>query len=90
MTKEQLDFIVAMIAGQKTATVHLSLMFAEQAGVSKDLVAESFRQTAGLLGQDVMNREIIVTVLNQIANGINTSTTEHQKNIEEMVKNVLH
>lgn len=37
-----------------------------------------------------MNREIIVTVLNQIANGINTSTTEHQKNIEEMIKNVLH
>lgn len=62
MTKEQLDFIVAMIAGQQTATVHLSLMFAEQAGVSKDLVAESFRQTAELLGQDVMNREIIVTV----------------------------
>ncbi|HEG4372762.1 hypothetical protein [Klebsiella oxytoca] len=90
MTKEQLDLIVAMLAGHQTATVHLSLLFAEQAGISKGLVADSFRRTAELLEQDVMNRDTIVTVLNQIAKGIDTSTTEQQKNIEEIIKNVLH
>ncbi|EMO9461670.1 hypothetical protein ACRZER_003325 [Raoultella ornithinolytica] len=90
MTKDQLEHIIAMFNAQQAATVHLSLLFAEQAGISKGLVADSFRQMAEALQENVNNRETVALVLNQIATGIDSPATEHQKSIEEMIKNVLH
>ncbi|WP_332829750.1 hypothetical protein [Escherichia coli] len=35
MTKEQLELIAALLAGQQVAIVHLSMKLAEQAGLDK-------------------------------------------------------
>lgn len=90
MTKEQIELIVAMLSGQQAATVHLAMLFAKQAGISKDDIAASFRNTGELLGQDVKNRETIITVLNHIAKGIETASPEHEKSVEEQIKSFLH
>lgn len=90
MTKEQLELIAALIAGQQAAIVHLSMKVAQHAGINKEDMAESYRKTAELLDDKVQNKKIIMMVLNQIAQGIDTSSPEHQKHVEEQIKNLLH
>lgn len=90
MTKEQLELIVALFAGQQAATAHLSMIVAKKHGIEKEDMAESFRKTAELLGDNIPNKKIIALVLNQIAYGISTSSPESQKVIEEQIKNLLH
>ncbi|MFW7226158.1 MULTISPECIES: hypothetical protein [unclassified Serratia (in: enterobacteria)] len=90
MTKEQLELIVALFAAQQAATVHLSMLVAQNNGIEKENMADSFRKTAELLGDHVPNKEIISLVLNQIAYGISTSAVESQKVIEKQIKELLH
>ncbi|WP_332829483.1 hypothetical protein [Escherichia coli] len=51
MTKEQLELIAALLAGQQVAIVHLSMKLAEQAGLDKTELADSFRKTANHLDE---------------------------------------
>lgn len=90
MTKEQVELIAALLAGQQAAIVHLSMKLAERAGLDKSELADSFRKTANLLEEQTRNREIIAMVLNQVAAGIDTSRPEHQKDMEQQIKNLLH
>lgn len=90
MTKEQLELIVALFAAQQAATVHLSMVVAQQNGIEKETMASSFLKTAERLGDHVPNKEIISLVLNQIAHGISTSAFESQKIIEDQIKDLLH
>lgn len=90
MTKEQLEIIVSLLAGQQAAIVHLSVKFAEHASLDKADLAESFRRTAELLQQETRNIEIIKMVLNQIASGINTSNPESKQDVAEQIKSLLH
>lgn len=90
MTKEQLNLIAALLAGQQAAIVHLSMKLAERSGLDKKDLAESFRRTAILLEEQTRNREIIAMVLNQVAAGIDTSGPENQKDVEDQIKHLLH
>ena len=90
MTKEQLELIAALLAGQNAAIVHLSMKLAEHAGLDKSDLADSFRKTGELLAEQTRNKKIIAMVLNQIAAGIDTSRPESQKEMEEQIKNLLH
>ncbi|EMW4538901.1 hypothetical protein AAE374_000622 [Salmonella enterica] len=90
MTKEQLELIAALLAGQQAAIVHLSMKLAERANLDKGELAESFRKTAQLLEDATRNKEIIAMVLNQIAAGIDTSKSESQKDVTEQIKSLLH
>lgn len=90
MTKEQLELIVALLAGHQAATVHLSLLVAKKHGIDTNEMAESFRRTAELLGDHIQNKKIIALVLNQIASGISTSTPESQRDFEDKIKDLLH
>ncbi|EJM8065604.1 hypothetical protein NO550_004721 [Escherichia coli] len=90
MTKEQLELIAALLAGQQVAIAHLSIKLAEQAGLDKTELADSFRKTANHLDERMRNKKIIALTLNQIADGIDTSRAEGQKDIEEKIKSLLH
>lgn len=90
MTKEQLNMIVALITAQQIATTHLSLLVAEQAGIPKENIADSFSKTAELLAPDFKNREIVIQVLQTIAAGINSSEGAELSRVEEQIRNLLH
>lgn len=90
MTKEQLEIIVAMLAGQSAAIVHLSMKVAEISNLDKTEFADSYRKTANLLAETTRNREIIAMVLNQIANGIDTAKAESAQDISEDIRTLLH
>ncbi|AXC64877.1 TPA: hypothetical protein ACGAD2_005228 [Salmonella enterica subsp. enterica serovar Newport] len=90
MTKEQMETIVAMLAGQQAAIIHLSILFAQHAGTDKESLADSFRENARLLGAQTRNKEVISLVLNQIASGISASTPETHESIKNQIKNLLH
>ncbi|ECL8477711.1 hypothetical protein FTZ03_11840 [Salmonella enterica] len=90
MTKEQLEIIVAMLAGQSAAIVHLSMKVAEIANLDKNEFADSYRKTANLLAETTRNREIIAMALNQIANGMDTAKAESAQDIAEDIRTLLH
>ncbi|HAX5209017.1 TPA: hypothetical protein JZG45_003867 [Escherichia coli] len=90
MTREQLELITALLAGQTAAIVHLSVKFAEHADLNKSELADSFCKTADLLEEQTNNRKIIAMVLNQIASGIENTQPEGRKDIEEQIKKLLH
>ncbi|EKH2093661.1 hypothetical protein O4K05_002244 [Salmonella enterica] len=90
MTKEQLELITALFAGQQAAIVHLAVKLADRNGIDKSEIAESFRNTANLLEEQTSHRDIISMVLNQIANGIETSKPESRGDMEEQIKKLLN
>lgn len=90
MTKEQLEIIVAMLAGQSAAIVHLSLKVAEISALDKKEFADSYRKTANLLADTVRNREVVALALNQIANGMDTAEPEMANTISDDIRSMLH
>ncbi|AOP43719.1 hypothetical protein [Edwardsiella piscicida] len=90
MTKEQLEIIIAMLAGQSAAIVHLSSKVAEISGLDKKEFADSYRGTANLLAKTTRNREIIAMTLNQIANGMDSSQPAGPKDISDDIRDMLH
>lgn len=89
MTKEQLEMLVAMYAGQNAAIVHLAMLFSELSNIDKEVVAGSFKATANLLGDDIKNKEIIAMVLNQVVRGIETSGKSGDEQMEQ-IRKLLH
>ena len=90
MTKEQLNMIVALLTAQQIATTHLSLLIAEQSGIPKEGIAESFRKTAERLAPNFKNRDIISKALQAIAEGIDSSTPADPAQVEEQIRSLLH
>lgn len=90
MTKEQLEVIIAMLAGQTAAIVHLSLKVAEISNKDKKEFADSYRRTANLLAETTRNREIIAMTLNQIANGMDSSQPAGPRDISDDISDMLH
>lgn len=90
MTKEQLEIIIAMLAGQTAAIVHLSLKVAEISNADKKEFADSYRKTANLLAETTRNREIIAMTLNQIANGMDSSHPAGPRDISDEIRDMLH
>ena len=90
VTKEQLEIIIAMMAGQTAAIVHLSLKVAEISNLDKKEFADSYRKTANLLAETTRNREIIAMTLNQIANGMDSSKPVGPRDISDEIRDMLH
>ncbi|MBU9866805.1 hypothetical protein [Rahnella aceris] len=85
-----METIVALMAGQSAAIVHLALKVAEQTGIDKGELADSFRKSAGLLDKSIRNVESISAALCQIAMGIELSQTESQQVIADEIKKMMH
>lgn len=90
MTKEQLEIIVAMLAGQSAAIVHLSMKVAKIGGLDKNELADSYRKTANLLPEGARNREVIALALNQIAKGMKTAQPGSTKDVTDDIRQMLH
>lgn len=90
VTKEQLEIIIAMLAGQTAAIVHLSLKVAEISNADKKEFADSYRKTANLLAETTRNREIIAMTLNQIANAMDSSQPAGPRDISDEIRDMLH
>jgi hypothetical protein len=90
LTKEQLEMIVALLAGHSAAIVHLSLKVAEIGELDKKKFADSYRKTASLLDDAIRNRDVIAMTLNQIANGMDSAQPETPDDIAASIRKLLH
>lgn len=90
MTRQEREFMVGMFAGQTIATIHLSVLLAQNTGMSQEIMADSFRRIATSMIHEDRYRETISTYLEHIARGIEKFSTENEDYMEEIIKNVLH
>lgn len=88
MTDKQLQTIIALLSGTQFAIVHLSNVIAHKQGISPEEIAKSFEQTVERIPPNAANRELIQTVLRQIASGIRGSSAGPE--YEAILSRLLH
>lgn len=87
MTKEQLNVIVGLLAGTQTAVVTLADYLSKTGMLSKPDLAKHFSTTATGLPEEMHNRALIATVLQQISDGLNAV---QDQTAEDQIRKLLH
>jgi hypothetical protein len=88
MTDQQLQTIVALMAGMQTSIVHLSNLLAATEKISHEDIAASFEVTADKIPDEVKNKQLIQLALRQVASGIRNSQAGAEW--QDLISRLLH